>query len=213
MQSAVPGNLPHLGTSGVRFEKNIAAATDGRFVIKFYEPGALVPALECFDAAAKGSVESCWTTPGYHTGKLGPGISFFTTVPFGPQFGEFMAWKMFGGGDKLRDEIYAEHGLKAIDCFAIGAETSGWFKNEIKSLDQLKGLKMRFFGLGAQVAQKLGVSRRKIVSTVAEYANSSAATIPFTLSLAARGSLRPGAKILMCAAGAGLTGGAVVFGV
>jgi len=158
MQSAFGGTLPHLGTSGVRFSKNISEATDGRFEIKFYEPGALVPALECFDAASKGSVEACWTTPGYHTGKLGPAVSFFTTVPFGPSFGEFMAWKMFAGGDKLRDEMYAKYGVMAIDCFAIGPETSGWFKNEIKSLDQLKGMKMRFFGLGAQVMQKLGVS-------------------------------------------------------
>ena len=157
MQSAFGGTLPHLGTSGVRFEKNIAEATDGRFEIKFYEPGALVPALECFDAASKGSVESCWTTPGYHTGKI-PAAAFFTAVPFGPGFGEFMAWKMFGGGDKIRDELYAPYGLIAIDCFAIGPETSGWFKNEIKSLDQLKGFKMRFFGLGARVMQKLGVS-------------------------------------------------------
>ncbi len=164
MQSAFPGTLVHLGTSGVRFSKNLTEASDGRFNVKFFEPGALVPALECFDAAAKGSVESCWTTPGYHTGKLGPGISFFTTVPFGPTFGEFMAWKRHGGGDKLRDEIYAEHGLKAIDSFAIGPETSGWFKNEIKSLDQLKGLKMRFFGLGAQVVQKLGVSTQLLAA-------------------------------------------------
>jgi TRAP-type mannitol/chloroaromatic compound transport system substrate-binding protein len=164
MQSAFPGNLAHLGTSGVRFSKNMTEASDGRFNIKFFEPGALVPALECFDAAAKGSVEACWTTPGYHTGKLGPGISFFTTVPFGPTFGEFMAWKRHGGGDKLRDEIYGAHGLMAIDCFAIGPETSGWFKNEVKSLDQLKGMKMRFFGLGAQVMQKLGVSTQLLAA-------------------------------------------------
>jgi len=164
MQSAFGSTLPHLGTSGVRFAKNVSEASDGKFDIKFFEPGALVPALECFDAASKGSVESCWTTPGYHTGKLGPGISFFTTVPFGPTFGEFMAWKKFAGGDKLRDEIYAKHGLMAIDCFAIGPETSGWFKNEIKSLDQLKGMKMRFFGLGAQVMQKLGVSTQLLAA-------------------------------------------------
>jgi TRAP-type mannitol/chloroaromatic compound transport system substrate-binding protein len=164
MQSAFPGNLAHLGTSGVRFSKNMTEASDGRFNVKFFEPGALVPALECFDAAAKGSVEACWTTPGYHTGKLGPGISFFTTVPFGPTFGEFMAWKRHGGGDKLRDEIYGAHGLMAIDCFAIGPETSGWFKNEVKSLDQLKGMKMRFFGLGAQVMQKLGVSTQLLAA-------------------------------------------------
>jgi TRAP-type mannitol/chloroaromatic compound transport system substrate-binding protein len=85
-------------------------------------------------------------------------------VPFGPTFGEFMAWKRHGGGDKLRDEIYGAHGLMAIDCFAIGPETSGWFKNEVKSLDQLKGMKMRFFGLGAQVMQKLGVSTQLLAA-------------------------------------------------
>ena len=125
--------------------------------IKFYEPGALVPALECFDAASKGSVEACWTTPGYHTGKI-PALAFFTTVPFGPQYGEFFAWKKFHGGDQLKNEIYGEHGLYSIDVFSIGPETSGWFREPIESLDQLKGLKMRFFGLGAQVMTKLGVS-------------------------------------------------------
>ena len=157
MQSAFGGTLPHLGTSGVRFSKNVSRLSGGKFDIKFFEPGALVPALECFDAASAGSVESCWTTPGYHTGKY-PALAFFTAVPFGPQFGEFVAWKWFGGGNKLRDEIYAKHGLIAFDNFCIGPETSGWFKNEITSLDQLKGLKMRFFGLGAKVMQKMGAS-------------------------------------------------------
>ena len=156
MQSAFGSNLPHLGPPGQRFEKDVAELSDGRFIIKFHEPGALVPALECFDAASKGSVEACWTTPGFHTGKYGA-LAFFTTVPFGPQIGEFFAWKKFGNGDKLEQEIYAKHGLMSIDSSAIGPETSGWFRNEIKSLDQLKGLKMRFFGLGAKVVQKLGV--------------------------------------------------------
>ncbi|MCG8548071.1 MAG: TRAP transporter substrate-binding protein, partial [Alphaproteobacteria bacterium] len=131
--------------------------SDGKLQIKFHEPGALVPALECFDAASKGSVDACWTTPGYHTGKY-PALAFFTAVPFGPQIGEFTAWKRFGGGDELRAEIYGKHGLIAFDNFCIGPETSGWFKNEIKSLEELKGLKMRFFGLGAKVMQKMGVS-------------------------------------------------------
>lgn len=157
MQSAWGSTLPHLGTSGVRFVKNIDEMTDGRFDIKFFEPGALVPALECFDSVSKGAIESCWTTPGYHTGKY-PALAFFTAVPFGPGFGEFMAWKWFGGGTELRNEIYANHDLIGFDNFAIGPETSGWFKNEVNSLDELKGLKMRFFGLGAQVMQKVGVS-------------------------------------------------------
>ena len=158
MQSAFGSQLSHLGTSGVRFSKNVERLSGGAFDIKFYEPGALVPALECFDAASKGSVESCWTTPGYHTGKLGAGVAFFTAVPFGPQIGEFLAWKWFGGGNQIRSEEYAKHGLVAVDCFCIGPETSGWFKNQINSTEELKGMKMRFFGLGARVMQKMGVS-------------------------------------------------------
>lgn len=157
MQSAFASSLSHLGTSGVRYSEVIDRLSAGNFEIKFYEPGALVPALECFDAASKGSVESCWTTPGYHTGKY-PALAFFTAVPFGPGYGEFFAWKMFGGGDELKNEIYGQHGLYSIDVFAIGPETSGWFRSKINSLEDLRGLKMRFFGLGAQVMQKLGVS-------------------------------------------------------
>ena len=85
-------------------------------------------------------------------------------VPFGPSVGEFLAWKWFGGGNQLRDEIYAKHGMVAKDCFCIGPETSGWFRKEIKSLDELKGLKMRFFGLGAQVMAKLGVSMQLLAA-------------------------------------------------
>jgi TRAP-type mannitol/chloroaromatic compound transport system substrate-binding protein len=157
MSSAFPSSLTHLGPSGVRFSKDIERLSGGKFEMKFYEPGALVPGLENFDAVSKGSVEASWTTPGYHTGKY-PALAFFTTVPFGPNIGEFLAWKWFGGGNQLRDEIYAKHDLIAFDCFCIGPETSGWFRKEIKSLDEMKGLKMRFFGLGAKVMQKLGVS-------------------------------------------------------
>src|SRR5262249_37944166 len=69
MQSAFGSALPHLGPSGVRFSKDIERMSGGKFEVKFFEPGALIPPLECFDAVSKGSIESCWTTPGYHTGK------------------------------------------------------------------------------------------------------------------------------------------------
>jgi TRAP-type mannitol/chloroaromatic compound transport system substrate-binding protein len=157
MQSAFGSQLSHLGTGGVRLTENMERVSAGTFQIKFFEPGALVPALECFDAASRGSVESCWTTAGYHTGKI-PALAFFTAVPFGPQYGEFFAWKKFGGGDELKNEIYSEHSLYSLDCNSIGPETSGWFRQPVESLESLRGLKMRFFGLGAQVMQKLGVS-------------------------------------------------------
>jgi TRAP-type mannitol/chloroaromatic compound transport system substrate-binding protein len=157
MQSAFPSHLPHTGVAGKRVEAMVARLSGGNFELKFYEPGALVPALECFDAAAKGSLEACWTGAGFHAGKY-PALAFFTTVPFGPQYGEFFAWKLYGGGDELQKEIYGQHGLTKFDCFSTGPETSGWFRQKVGSIEDLKGLKMRFFGLGAQVMQKLGVS-------------------------------------------------------
>ena len=163
MQSAFASSLTHLGPGGVRFSKDIERMSGGKFELKFYEPGALIPPLECFDAVSRGSIESCWTTPGYDTGKYAS-LAFFTTVPFGPSVGEFLAWKWFGGGNQLRDEIYERHGMVARDCLCIGPETSGWFRKEVKSIDELKGLKMRFFGLGAQVMAKLGVSTQLLAA-------------------------------------------------
>jgi TRAP-type mannitol/chloroaromatic compound transport system substrate-binding protein len=110
MQSAFGSQLAHLGTSGVRFSENLDRLSGGALELKFYEPGALVPALECFDAASQGSVEACWTTPGYHAGKI-PAVAFFTAVPFGPGYGEFFAWKVYGGGNYHRNEIYGEYNL------------------------------------------------------------------------------------------------------
>ena len=157
LHSAWGSSVPHLGTSAVRYSENIERMSGGAFTMKFFEPGALIPANEGFDATSKGSVESAWSTAGYDVGKY-PALSFFTAVPFGPSMGEYFAWKKFGGGDEIQKEIYLKHNIVQMDCFAIGPETSGWFKEEITDLEQLRGLKMRFFGLGARVMQKLGVS-------------------------------------------------------
>ena len=157
LHSAWGSTVPHLGTSAVRFSKNIERMSGGKFTMKFFEPGALIPANEGFDATSKGSIEAAWSTAGYDVGKY-PALAFFTAVPFGPSVGEFFAWKMFGGGNEIQKRIYAEAGIHQMDCFAIGPETSGWFKNEITDLEQLRGMKMRFFGLGARVMQKIGVS-------------------------------------------------------
>ena len=138
MQSAFPGNLSHLGTSARRLEAMVERVSGGNFELKFFEPGALVPALECFDAASKGSVESCFTTAGYHTGKH-PSLAFFTAVPFGPGFGEYFAWMIYGGGKDLQNEIYAKSDLYSLDCNMIGPETSGWFKNQVESTRPAQG--------------------------------------------------------------------------
>ncbi|MEC9368255.1 MAG: TRAP transporter substrate-binding protein [Pseudomonadota bacterium] len=156
MGSTFPSKLVQLGAMGKQLEKNIDEVSGGEIEIKFYEPGALVPALELFDAIKSGSVDAGWSTPGYWQGKE-PALSLFAAVPFGPGTGEYAGWLFFGGGEELMQKIYHKHGLHSIICGVIAPEASGWFREEITSVEQLKGKKMRFFGLGAKVMQKLGV--------------------------------------------------------
>lgn len=146
-----------LGENIIRVIDNIKTMSDGGFDIRFNEPGALVPALEVFDAVSKGSVDMSYTTTGFAAGKI-PHMIFFASVPFGPNVNEYLAWIQGGGGKEIYDEEYAKHNIKGFQCGIVVAETAGWFKNEITSLDDLKGLKMRFFGLGAKVMSKMGVS-------------------------------------------------------
>jgi TRAP-type mannitol/chloroaromatic compound transport system substrate-binding protein len=81
----------------------------------------------------------------------------FSSVPFGPNIGEYMAWLYFGGGLEMAREMFHANGVHNIPCIIIPPEASGWFQKEIKTLEDLNGLKMRFFGLGAKVMQKQGV--------------------------------------------------------
>ncbi len=163
MHSTFGSKLTQLGTGGKRFEKLIKEISGGNIQIKFFEPGALVPALQGFDAVQAGSVDASWGAAGYWVGKI-PAAGFFTAVPFGPRASEYLAWIKFGGGQELYDELYAEQGVKGVFCGIIAPEASGWFRKEIKGLDDLKGLKMRFFGLGARVMEKMGVSTQLLAS-------------------------------------------------
>ena len=163
MQSTYPGSLTQLGTLGKWVAERITTVTDGQVTVEFQEPGAIVPALETFDAVASGAVEAGWSTPGYWAGKV-PALQFMAAVPFGPEAGEYLAWVKFGGGKELMDELYGKHGLRGIHCGIIAPEASGWFRDEIKTVEDLRGLKMRFFGLGAKVMEKLGVSTQLLAA-------------------------------------------------
>jgi TRAP-type mannitol/chloroaromatic compound transport system substrate-binding protein len=128
----------------------------GDIRVKFFEPGALVPALEIYDAVSNGSADAGWSVPGYWAGK-NSAYSIYAAIPFGPSAGEYLGWMWFGGGQDMMNELYNKDGIHSLVCGIIAPEASGWFREEITSVDDLKGLKMRFFGLGARVMQKLGV--------------------------------------------------------
>ncbi|MCI4664971.1 MAG: TRAP transporter substrate-binding protein [Neomegalonema sp.] len=158
MTSAFPQSLPVLGTGALDFVKKINGIS-GEVEFKHFDPGKLVPTLEALDAISSGSVDAGFMTPGYWQGKMAT-ASLFSAVPFGPEAGEFLAWILYDDGAKLWQEMYDKNGynVKVLPCGVIAPETSGWFRKEIKTLDDLKGLNMRFFGLGAKVMEKLGVS-------------------------------------------------------
>ena len=110
MQSTWGSQVAINGESAVHFSETIDKISEGKITLRFHEPNALVPSLEVWDAVKNGSVDAGYTTPGYHAGKI-PAVSFFTAVPFGPSMGEYHAWMEYGGGNDLKAEIYAEHGL------------------------------------------------------------------------------------------------------
>jgi len=158
MTSAFGKNLPILGTAAVDFTEMVnAISSDVEF--EHFDPGKLVPTLEALDAVSTGSVDASFAVAGYWQGKL-PAASIFSAVPFGPEAGEFLGWVLYDDGARLWQQMYDDAGydVKALPCGVIAPETSGWFKNEINSVEDLQGLNMRFFGLGAKVMQKLGVS-------------------------------------------------------
>lgn len=157
MTSVFPSSLELLGDSALTYAENVKALSNGTLELKVFEPGALVPGLEAIPAVSKGSVDTAWSSPGFFAG-TDITFNFFSTVPFGAEAPEFLAWMYHGGGLELSDEMFGEHNIKAIPCAIIPAEASGWFSKEIKTLDDLKGLKMRFFGMGARVMDKLGVA-------------------------------------------------------
>lgn len=157
LASSFPTQLDVFGPNGKRLVDNIRRLSDGSFDIKLFEPGALIPPLQAFDAVSKGAIDAAYTTPAYHAGKI-PALAFFSSVPFGPGPAEYLAWLRHGGGDEIYRELYAEHGIVGFHCALIVPEGSGWFKKEIRTSDDFKGLRMRFLGLGAKVMQKMGAS-------------------------------------------------------
>jgi len=154
---AFPSTTGLLGPTQTRLVEMLREMSGGSIDVKGFEPGALVPANQYLDAVGNGSLDMAWTVSGFWTGK-DIAFAMYGSVPFGPDVGEYLAWMKHGGGEILMKELHAKYNVEVIPCGVISPEASGWFRKEIKTLDDLKGLKMRFFGLGANVMQKLGVA-------------------------------------------------------
>ncbi len=161
MASSFSRELVVIGDQGERFASRLRLMSGGEISIEFFDPGTLVPALEIFDAVSRGTIDAGWSAAGYWAGKV-PALQFFTAVPFGPGAEEALAWYRFGGGRELWRELLAPHNMVGFWCNAIPGEGGGWFRKPIKTVADLDGLKIRFFGLGAKVMERLGVSTQLV---------------------------------------------------
>jgi TRAP-type mannitol/chloroaromatic compound transport system substrate-binding protein len=162
VQSSLPTRLPLLDTIHF-FAEKAEAASGGNISVKVYDPGKLVPPFEIHDAVSTGQINAGYTASVYVSGKI-RAANLFTTIPFGPSMTEYLSWFYEGNGLKLYQEMYDQNGynVKVFPLYIGGMEGGGWFRKPINSAADLKGLRLRWPGLGGKVLSKLGAS----VSTI-----------------------------------------------
>jgi TRAP-type mannitol/chloroaromatic compound transport system substrate-binding protein len=149
--------MPVLGDNILYVSRALREASGGRIDFKVFEPGELVPAFSITDAVSEGKIQAGYTWLGYDQGKV-PASALLGAVPFGMEPWEFSAWWYEAGGRELGIELYEPYNLHPVFCGITGPETAGWFRERIDDLDDLKGLKIRFAGIGGKVLERLGAS-------------------------------------------------------
>jgi TRAP-type mannitol/chloroaromatic compound transport system substrate-binding protein len=157
VQSTFNTGWPALGDPVARLSDTLDRATDGRIKLKVYEPGKILPPLEISPSISKGDLPAAYNYIAYDQGRI-PAAVLFAAVPFGMEPWEYAAWWFEGEGAKLANEIYNKQNIQVLLCSTIGPETAGWYRNPITSLADLKGLKIRFSGLGGMVLNEIGAS-------------------------------------------------------
>jgi TRAP-type mannitol/chloroaromatic compound transport system substrate-binding protein len=157
MTTLWPRNLPGPGVAAQRVADRIGAVTGGRITVRLFAAGEIVPAPGAFDAVAAGTADLYHGVPAFWIAKS-PGIGFFGSFPFGMTAYERQAWMMHGGGQALYDEIYARFGVKPFNVGDSGPQWMGWFRREINSIEDFRGLRFRTVGLGGEMFRRAGAS-------------------------------------------------------
>ena len=155
MTSSFPKALDTIFGAAETFSKYVSEATDGKFQIQVFAANEIVPGLEAANAVGAGTVEMCHTASYYYWGK-DPTFAFGTAVPFGLNQRMQDAWMYEGGGIDLMNEFYVKHSIFGLPMGNTGAQMGGWYRKEIKTVEDIKGLKMRIGGFGGAVLSKLG---------------------------------------------------------
>ncbi len=161
LASSFPKSLDTIFGSAELMARRVAQLTDGKFSIRVFPGGELVPALQVMDAVQAGTVEMGHTASYYYFGK-DPTFAFDTAVPFGLTARQQTAWMEQGGGRELMRAFFADYGIVNFMGGNTGCQMGGWFRKQVHSPEDLRGLKMRVGGFAGRVMQKLGVVPQQI---------------------------------------------------
>lgn len=163
LASSFPKSLDTIFGAGERLARRVAELTGDRFQIRLFAAGEIVPGLQVLDAVQNGTVECGHTGSYYYVGK-DPAFAFDTAMPFGLNTRQQNAWMYAGGGRELVNDFLAAYNVHCIPAGGTGAQMAGWFRKEIRTTADLKGLKFRISGLAGQVVARLGVVPQQIAA-------------------------------------------------
>ena len=161
LTSGFPKSLDTIYGAAELFARYCAEATDGKFQIQPFAAGEIVGTFQAFDAISNGTVEMGHTASYYYVGK-DPTFALVTAMPFGLNARQQNAWLYHGGGIDLVNEFFGKSNVHALPGGNTGTQMGGWFRKEIKTVDDLKGLKFRIAGIAGQIMAKLGVVPQQV---------------------------------------------------
>ena len=162
LASSFPKSLDTIYGGADVFSKAVKAMSGGKFEISVHAGGELMPPFGVVDGVQQGTVEMCHTVPYYFYGK-NPAFALGSAVPFGFNARQMNAWMLHGNGRKLMNEFYGGFNMISFAGGNTGTQMGGWFRKEIKSPADFKGMKMRLGGgLIGEVMQKLGAVPQSI---------------------------------------------------
>ena len=161
MPSSFPKNLDILFGGAEYLSRRVAQATNGRFRLQPFAAGELVPPLQILDALQAGTVECGQTASLYYVGK-DPTFAPFTAIPFGLNMRQMTAWMRLGGGNELAAELYRDYNVVGIPFGDTGTQMGGWFRKEMRTMEDLAGLKFRISGFAGHLFAKMGAAPTQI---------------------------------------------------
>jgi TRAP-type mannitol/chloroaromatic compound transport system substrate-binding protein len=161
LTSSFPKSLDTIFGGADVLANRVRALTGGKFDIRVFPGGEIVPGLQALDAVQQGTVECCHTCSYYYVGK-DKTFGFGTAVPFGMNNRQMNAWIYYGGGQKLLDDFYSNYNVLSFAGGNTGVQMGGWFRKEVKTLKNIEGLKIRIAGLGGNIFSMLGAVPQQI---------------------------------------------------